>query len=434
MLKSPRLALAAAWLSVAAPSGASAFWVDDHHALTQAALERALEAGASPSLAAHRDAVLHGATAEDLNLHVKWTGWHHFYRPEGALDSALRAGSDARVEMLWEEALDAARGGDLSRAWDRAGHLAHHIQDVASPPHVVPVNHSFADGFERWGLRDVLKRLPSRQVDPLPGPEAQHALARETLEAVRSQFLRAEDGVELPWSTFWSEPDARRPGSFGVYGSVGNAFGQAEPRWKDGAHRVSPETYDAFMADRAAAAVAYSQAFLTWAAQRFEEVAAPDAPPFTARGFIPSPELSLQGLGGLARDSRGTTPVAGLRAGLPLPHALRLSVEWTRGLGLGNSPLPAGGWSLAVLSPPLWAWRPSYAVGVDVRASLGVGLFSQEGGTRFGVPVGLRASALLGGPFVASTELRYQGVRPFTQEWTHGFAWTLGLGVALGDR
>src|SRR5437868_3916083 len=103
---------AAVLLLLGLSTRAAAFSVEDHRALTEAALDAA-GPQARPLLAAHRSAVVHGATAEDLNLHVKWTGWHHFYFPEGSLDTALRQASDSRVRELWEEALEAARHGDL---------------------------------------------------------------------------------------------------------------------------------------------------------------------------------------------------------------------------------------------------------------------------------------------------------------------------------
>ena len=421
-------------LAMGLSSRAEAFSVEDHRALTQAALDAAVVSGRGAGLAEHRDSVLHGATAEDLNLHVKWTGWHHFYRPEGHLHSALREGSDARVRDLWDEALEAARHGDMARAWDRAGHLAHHLQDMASPPHVVPVMHGLSDGFEGLGARAALGRRLSREVAPLSGADAQLALARETLEAVRSQSLSMRDGTLIPWSAFWAEPDAGTPGAFGAYGSVGNAFGQPAVRWRGRVRQVDSASVDAFVDARVAAAVAYTRAFLEWAAARFDAASAPDAPGLATRRFRPPPELSLQGLGGLSRDARGTALVAGLRATLPLPHALTLSVDWTRGLVGGARPQPSGGWALAVQSPPLWAWRMGYPLGVDLRASLGVGLVSWQGGARLGVPVGLRAHASLGGPFVASTEVLYQGLRPPGASWGHGMSWTVGFGVALGDR
>src|SRR3712207_6598080 len=89
-------------LLLGVPWRAAAFSVGDHQALTEAALEAAGRES-RPLLAEHRDAVVHGATAEDLNLHVKWTGWHHFYFPEGSLDTAIRQASDSRVRELWQE-------------------------------------------------------------------------------------------------------------------------------------------------------------------------------------------------------------------------------------------------------------------------------------------------------------------------------------------
>jgi hypothetical protein len=402
---------------------AAAFSVGDHRAITEAALDAA-GTQARPLLAAHRSAVVHGATAEDLNLHVKWTGWHHFYFPEGSLDTALRQASDSRVRELWEEALEAARHGDLDRAFDRAGHLAHHVEDMASPPHVVPVNHGLGDRFERYGTQASLARAQRRQVAPLSGDEAQQALARETLAAVRSESLSTPQG-SIPWSAFWAEPASHDPGTFGDYGAeAGNAFGVSVVRWQGREHRVEPAQYAAFMDTRVSAAVAYTQAFLEWASDRFAEAAA-SSKAVALRGFRPVPELSVHMLGGLTRDSRGTTPLVGLRAALPLPRSWRLAVDWTRG---------GGGNSLALLTPPLWTARPGYPLGLDLRATMGVGLYPWEGQRRVGIPVGLHAHATLKGPLSLSVQVLYQGLKPPESSWSHGVSFTVGMGVALGDR
>jgi hypothetical protein len=433
-MRSVKLACSVAMLLllVGAPLRAGAFSVGDHQALTEAALDAVRGSKSQPLLDAHRGAVLHGATAEDLNLHVKWTGWHHFYFPEGSLDTGVRQASDARVRELWEEALEAARHGDLERAFDRAGHLAHHVQDMASPPHVVPVNHWLGDGFERYGVRSALTRIPAREVEPLPGDEAQRALARETLAAVRTESLSTSRGP-IPWSAFWAEPESRGPGSFGDYGAeAGNAFGAPTVHWRGHAQPVEPAAWSTFMDARVSGAVAYTRAFLEWASDQFEAVAS--AKPVALRGFHPAPELSAQILGGLTRDSRGTTPILGLRATLPLPRSLMLSVDWTRSVGGSRSPVGRGGGSLALVSPPLWTARPGYPLGLDLRATLGVGLWSWEGRRRVGLPLGLRAHAALRSPLILGAEVLYQGFKPPGAAWSHGVALTLGLGLAWGDR
>ncbi len=434
-MRSGKLACSTALLLVlwGLPQRAAAFSVEAHQSITEKALETVRGAQARRLLGEHRSAVVHGATAEDLNLHVKWTRWHHFYCPEGSLDSAFRQGSDARVRELWEEAMEAARNGDLDRAFDRAGHLVHHVQDMASPPHVVPVNHGLGDRFEGYGIRSSLARAPVREVEPLPGDEAQKAMARETLAAVRSESLATPQGV-IPWSAFWAEPEVRVPGAFGHYGTeVGNAFGAAVVRWDGTPHTVGPEAYLAFMSARVSGAVAYSRAFLEWASAQF--AAAATAQPVALRGFQPDPELSVQMLGGLTRDSRGTTPSLGVRAVLPLPRSLMLSAEWMRTLGHTQLPLQQpGGGSLSVLSPPLWTGRPGYPLGLDVRASAGVGLLPWKGQRRLAIPLGLRAHASLPGPFALSAEVRYQGLKPHESAWEHGVLFTLGMGLAWGDR
>jgi hypothetical protein len=421
-------------LAVAVPLRAQAFAVGDHQRLTEAAIDAALASRERPLLERHRDEVVHGATAEDLNLHVKWTGWHHFYTPEGSLDTVIRQASDARVRGLWAEALEAARHGDMARAFDRAGHLAHHLQDMASPPHVVPVNHGPGDGFEGYGIRDSLARAPRREVAPLPGAEAQRALAIETLSAVRGEALTSKGGA-IPWSAFWAAPKTHAPGAFGGYGAeVGNAFGQPAVRWRGREHTVDPAGYAAFMDARVSGAVAYTRAFLEWATDQLEQEAASAGSSVALRGFHPAPELSLQIVGGWMRDSRGTAPVLGLRATLPLPRSLMLSVDWRRGVGGLDPRLRPEGGTLAVLSPPLWTARPGYPLGLDLRASLGVGLASWEGRQRLSVPLGLRLRASPWRLLSVSAEALYQGMKPPEAAWMHGVAFTLGVGLAWGDR
>jgi hypothetical protein len=123
-----------------------------------------------------------------------------------------------------------------------------------------------------------------------------------------------------------------------------------------------------------------------------------------------------------------------LRAALPLPRSLMLSVDWMRGVGRTESRLQPGGGALALLSPPLWTARPGYPLGLDLRASVGVGLFSWEGQQRVGLPLGLRAHTSLKSPFAVSAEVLHQGMRPPDAAWVHGVSLTLGVGLAWGDR
>jgi hypothetical protein len=415
-------------LALLLPLGASAFSVPDHEALTRASLDAALRAGELPQLAAHREAVVEGSRAEDLNLHVKWTGWHHFFHPEATLDSPFRRGSSARVRALWEEAEEAASHGDLARAFDRVGHLAHHIQDMAVPMHVLPVMHGLSDRFEQHGVRRALERQPGREVAPLSGEEAQLALALETLERVRTGTLPAEGGA-LPWSAFWAAPS--KPGTFGGYGEAGNAFGARVVRWRGRPWKVEPAVYEDFLDARVEAAVAYTRAFLLWATERLTTLARAQSHTLRPR-WSPAPELSLELVGGAVTTSLGATPVAGARALFPLPWEMALSVGYVH--ALGNPLSGGGGWSLALLSPPLLKTRLGYAGGLDLRATAGAGLFSHQKTLHPGLPVGLRLHTLLGGRFSLSAEAQYRTLAPPTTLGSHGTTLTLGVGYTWGDN
>lgn len=426
-------------LALLLPVGASAFSVPNHEALTRAALDAVHQEGGTPVLERYRATLLEATQAEDLNLPVKWTGWNHFYHPGVTLDSAFRKDSSARVRALWEEAEEAASQGQLERAFDRVGHLVHHIQDMASPPHVVPVMHGLNDRFEQQPLSAlVLARAPERQLAPMSGPEAQDALARETLEVVRTGSLSVEGGA-IPWSAFWAEPVPPTPGVFGSYGAAGNSFGQTRVRWRGREWTVDPARYAEFLDARTDAAVAYSRAFLLWAAQRLTVLAEAHTPRFVSGPWRPSAQLALEVMGGAVTTPRGTTPVAGARAFIPLPWSFALSAGYARTLLAPvlpgeEQPLGGGAWSLALLSPPLLAQRLGYSAGVSLRATVGGGLSHQEDQRIHPeLPVGLRLQAQLGNRFLLSAEAQYRLFSPTSGPWANGVTFTVGTGFTWGD-
>lgn len=431
MTKSPSRVLLLPLLALLLPLGASAFSVPDHEAMTRASVDAALAAGDVPQLAAHRAAVVEGSRAEDLNLHVKWTGYHHFFHPGTSLDSSFRKDSGARVRVLWDEAEEAASNGDLARAFDRVGHLVHHIQDMAVPLHVVPVMHGLSDRFEQHAARQALLRQ-GRELEPLSGTEAQLALARETLEVVRTGSLPVEGGA-IPWSAFWTEPGARGPGAFGGYGAVGNAFDAKEVRWRGRTWKVDPSAYDDFVDARVESAVAYSRAFLRWATRRLTTLAEARELAVKPR-WKPSPVLALELLGGAVTSPRGAAPVAGARALFPLPWAMGLSASFARALA---HPLAGGSgasaWTLALLSPPLLTARLGYARGLDLRAMVGAGLSSQRGNLHPELPIGLRLQTMLGRRVSLSAEAQYRAFAPHSAPWAQGATFTLGTGFTWGD-
>ena len=315
------------------PLVAGAFSVPNHELLTRTAITEALGSPDTAPLAQYREELVSACRNEDLNLHVKWTGWSHFFHPGTSLDTAFRQDSSARVRALWREVEEAASHGDVARAYNRVGHLVHHIQDMAVPMHVVPVMHGLSDLFERHPFNPVALARPStRQLEPLSGPEAQVSLALETLVVVRSGVLPARGGGSIPWSAFWSEPTHTGPGAFGHYGTVGNAFDAPEVHYQGRTWTVEPEAYEDFVTARGRAAVDYSRAFLVWASARITELAR-GQDRVSQPAWSPPPVLALEVMGGGATSRQGLAPMVGLRALVPLPWAAGLSVSYARAVG-----------------------------------------------------------------------------------------------------
>lgn len=254
---------------------AGAFRIGAHKALTSRAV--ALERAALPELGVHEGAMVNANAREDLNLLVKWFRASHFYKPGVALESK-RATSDVRVRAMWNEALEAAARGRFARAYDRVGRVLHHIQDMASPPHVVPVNHWLTDRFEAFPMAqliDDLERDDGPSVGALPARRAHDELAARTLAIVRRGRV-ATQGRALRWRDFWQE----NGGAFGRYGVVGNRFGDTKLRFRDGTPDgatlvvgVERARYVDFVRSRLADALAYSRAFLRYAVPRLRGAA-----------------------------------------------------------------------------------------------------------------------------------------------------------------
>lgn len=215
---------------------ARAFRLDGHQALTEAT------AAQVPQLDAWATTLARANRSEDLDLREKWGHSSHYYDPTGAYAGGRRQTSAGRVRDL-NAALDSAIDrGQADEAWDIAGHLLHHIQDMASPLHVVPIPHGLLDGFERQPLS--LGASPPRGLAPLDATAAHHLLAVETRTRVSTP----------DWQTYWAPASA----GFGAYGAHGRGFAGASPA----------ET--ALLSDRADAAVAYGAAFLRHTAARLD--------------------------------------------------------------------------------------------------------------------------------------------------------------------
>ncbi len=222
---------------------ADAFRISAHRAITR-------EAIAAEGMEEVGRWLWQGNRAEDTRLNVKWRHFSHYFRPDVALSLPRRGTSDERVAVLLDEVEAAKAAGDEAAMWQAIGGILHHVQDMASPPHVIPVAHDLRDGFESWPVDELVVDLDLTTPEMLDPVAAHSALAWETWEVVQADGVSG-CGMSIPLSDIWRAPEAE---SFGTYG--GMDFGETGD---------CPEltvAYEGVLIDRLEAAVRYSRSVL----------------------------------------------------------------------------------------------------------------------------------------------------------------------------
>ena len=214
------------------PAWASAFNLSEHRALTNQAFFELNQCLPELKLQdSFRRQVVFKNLEEDLNVFRKDLMYSHFFNPFHALQM-FRHDSSVRVGRLEVKFLDNPSALGL-------GSAIHHIQDMASPPHVVPVMHGLTDGFETF------VPLHSAMVSGMNCEQIKNMINSPLLDL--SQILRTTSlrtlaqlsDVKIPAiminqknhqrvligaDSFWQQTNEDR---FGKYGSLGNSFGKS---------------------------------------------------------------------------------------------------------------------------------------------------------------------------------------------------------------
>jgi hypothetical protein len=237
-----------------------AYSLDDHEQITRAAIrnmERCLESDLDGDSTLR---VVKSNLWEDKNIFNKWIRFSHFYHPEHPELGALRDNSRARVVQLQDLIEDLVQvPGQTSKRLKYLGYLIHHIQDMSVPLHVLPVNHFWTDGFEKYELtlgpssqdescKDLIQE--ALQTSPV---ELHQSVAWETLELSRNGELTASYpwNHKVPLSWFWEEGSNDE---FGGYGILGNSFGMSWLSTRSQKFRIEQQEFARFKTSRLAAA------------------------------------------------------------------------------------------------------------------------------------------------------------------------------------
>jgi hypothetical protein len=176
---------------------------------------------------------------EDLNVVRKDLKYSHFYNPLKTLNM-FRYDSSVRIDGL-EKDLRASSNDDRMSVVNMTalGHAVHHLQDMAVPPHVVPVMHWMNDGFEEYtfsgeissgfSCEDMKNFARNEDLEYFLKFTAMQTLNLVNNSSVEIGFIAEGTPehlrVNLPLHAFWQESTNH---DFGQYGSVGNNFGKTD--------------------------------------------------------------------------------------------------------------------------------------------------------------------------------------------------------------
>lgn len=137
--------------------------------------------------------------------------------------------------------------------YEVAGRVAHHIQDMSSPPHVMPIYHMDHDKFDIYepapvpasDVTAICKDVNRTVVGPL---ELLERAAQNTLKAVANPvvFDNGKTVENETWMKFWGGPDDKELSGFKTYGEYGNLFGTIPPCESSVCRAYDRNTYDRF--------------------------------------------------------------------------------------------------------------------------------------------------------------------------------------------
>ncbi|MBU6376201.1 MAG: hypothetical protein KGQ59_09415 [Bdellovibrionales bacterium] len=215
------------------------------------------------------DSIVRANQWEDQNLLRKWARYSHFYNPEREFAS-LRLTSKDRIISL-ETKIKSRGPGPAPKKY--IGEALHHVQDMSTPTHVIPVNHLWTDGFESLPTRTETQ-FDFGSCNDLIGQAARMSIveihqetAEVTLRRVMNESLRAlaigkpkTRSFKLPLLAFWNFGGE---GQWGSYGIIGNAFGQELVHTDAGSIFIRNEEYLAFKQRQLQLALRASQLVLT---------------------------------------------------------------------------------------------------------------------------------------------------------------------------
>lgn len=174
-----------------------------------------------------------GNISEDRRLLLKRKNWH-FYDPTNTyhIEESLNRRFGELINHL--KAL-VKEGKDTLAMYKTLGAITHYLQDMAVPPHVVPVYHSGNDAFDDYKVYKksyvispvYFNVLKDKSINDNSFYDLLNEYAQLTLKRLKDTITIKAYGLSkrITWSWFW---DASSTNDFGHYGRLENNFGKTK--------------------------------------------------------------------------------------------------------------------------------------------------------------------------------------------------------------
>ena len=181
---------------------------------------------------------------DDIDLTLQRLFNWHFYDPGSRLGHTwwgARKANTIRFANLAEKVAK-SDGKDPSETYELAGRLVHHIQDMSSPPHTVPVYHTTKDMFDKYATNKIVDvKLTSIQLDSAKSEQRDFNIeilkkllkdaAEKTISRVGESVVHDGRKIADDWTEFWRKYEligvecrCEPCDDFGCYGK--NIFGR----------------------------------------------------------------------------------------------------------------------------------------------------------------------------------------------------------------
>lgn len=227
--------------------------------------------------------VAYGADKEDTLLpHTRATNWHFFKQNELLQPAIVWFGyffplpvtptSDRVLRRRIRQLQAGFKADSPGKKSKRVGRVLHHVQDMSTPAHVVPVYHGpeVRDSFEDYSPIHIVAELAEIEVTKTAYTQlcaeqntdilaiykqAAHNALHHLYDDPAAQF-EINDGVKTQsggWDLFWkpfgdtthgcAKPPYKRLPGFGCYGPLGQAYGKEAVKLEGKPCIIRPEVY-----------------------------------------------------------------------------------------------------------------------------------------------------------------------------------------------